>query len=86
MLPEQRKISIKPEDIASVPLHCLSDQLDSQPSDLDSYEWTGHYRWLVCTTPICWNYLYLARQVKKAPDVEARENLLRLIAAHSPMS
>ena len=30
--------------------------------------------------------LYLARQVEKAPDAEARQNLLRLIAAHSPMS
>ena len=35
---------------------------------------------------ICWNYLYLARQLEKAPDLEAKENLLRLIAAHSPMS
>ena len=26
------------------------------------------------------------RTVKKAPDAEARDNLLRLIAAHSPMS
>ena len=35
---------------------------------------------------ICWNYLYLARQLEKAPDVEVRENLLRLISTHSPMS
>lgn len=41
---------------------------------------------LIRNSIICWNYLYLARQVEKAPDVEARENLLRLIAAHSPMS
>ncbi len=41
---------------------------------------------LIKNSIICWNYLYLARQVEKAPDVEARENLLRLIAAHSPMS
>ena len=41
---------------------------------------------LIRNSIICWNYLYLAKQVEKAPDVEARENLLRLIAAHSPMS
>jgi len=41
---------------------------------------------LIRNAIICWNYLYLARQVEKAPDTEARENLLRLIAAHSPMS
>lgn len=37
---------------------------------------------LIRNAIICWNYLYLARQVEKAPDPEARENLLRLIAAH----
>jgi len=41
---------------------------------------------LIRNAIICWNYLYLARQVEKAPDTEVRENLLRLIAAHSPMS
>lgn len=41
---------------------------------------------LIRNSIICWNYLYLTRQVEKAPDAEARENLLRLIAAHSPMS
>ncbi|WP_246079590.1 Tn3 family transposase [Parasedimentitalea maritima] len=41
---------------------------------------------LIRNAIICWNYLYLARQVEKAPDPEARETLLRLIAAHSPMS
>ena len=41
---------------------------------------------LIKNSIICWNYLYLARQVEKAPDAEARENLLRQIAAHSPMS
>lgn len=30
---------------------------------------------LIKNSIICWNYLYLARQVKKAPDVEARDNL-----------
>ncbi|KZZ01305.1 hypothetical protein A3747_19400 [Sulfitobacter sp. HI0076] len=35
---------------------------------------------------ICWNYLYLARQIGKAPDAEAKGKLLRLITAHSPMS
>jgi len=41
---------------------------------------------LIRNSIICWNYLYFAKQVEKAPDVEARENLLRLIATHSPMS
>ncbi|TQM90460.1 Tn3 family transposase [Roseinatronobacter monicus] len=41
---------------------------------------------LIRNSIICWNYLYLTRQVEKAPDVGAREILLRLIAAHSPMS
>lgn len=41
---------------------------------------------LIKNSIICWNYLYLARQIEKAPDAEARENLLRLIATHSPMS
>lgn len=41
---------------------------------------------LIKNSIICWNYLYLARQIGKAPDAEAKEKLLRLIAAHSPMS
>ena len=41
---------------------------------------------LIKNSIICWNYLYLARQVEKAPDINARENLLRLIKVHSPAS
>ncbi|WP_262386682.1 transposase [Roseobacter fucihabitans] len=41
---------------------------------------------LIKNSIICWNYLYLTRQVEKAPDTETRKNLLRLIASHSPMS
>lgn len=41
---------------------------------------------LIKNSIICWNYLYLARQIEKASDAEDTENLLRLIAAHSPMS
>ena len=41
---------------------------------------------LIKNSIICWNYLYLARQIEKASDAEDRENLLRLIEAHSPMS
>ena len=41
---------------------------------------------LIRNSIICWNYLYLTRQVEKALDAGARENLLRQIAAHSPMS
>ena len=35
---------------------------------------------------ICWNYLYLARQVDKTPNADVKGQLLDLIAAHSPMS
>lgn len=41
---------------------------------------------LIKNSIICWNYLYLARRIGKTDDVEAREALLRLIAAHSPMA
>ena len=35
---------------------------------------------------VCWNYLYLARQIEKAGDEEAREGPRSVIVAHSPMS
>ncbi|HJN25955.1 MAG TPA: Tn3 family transposase [Rhodospirillales bacterium] len=41
---------------------------------------------LIKNSIICWNYLYLARQLEKAGDEDAKENLRHLIAAHSPMS
>jgi len=41
---------------------------------------------LIKNSIICWNYLYLARQIEKAPDSEAAQNIRRMIAAHSPMS
>jgi hypothetical protein len=41
---------------------------------------------LIKNSIICWNYLYLARQIEKVPDTESKENLMHLIAAHSPMS
>jgi TnpA family transposase len=41
---------------------------------------------LIKNSIICWNYLYLARQLEKAPDPEVRENLRRTIAAHAPMA
>ena len=41
---------------------------------------------LIKNSIICWNYLYLARQLDKASNEEARENLRQLIASHSPMS
>lgn len=41
---------------------------------------------LIKNSIICWNYLYLARQLEKAPDAETRETLRHIIAAHSPMS
>lgn len=41
---------------------------------------------LIKNSIICWNYLYLTRQLEKAADQIARENLRRAIASHSPMS
>ena len=41
---------------------------------------------LIKNSIICWNYLYLERQLEKLTDPEARENLLRMIATHSPMT
>lgn len=41
---------------------------------------------LIKNSIICWNYLYLARQLEKATDTEARKNLIRAIAAHVPMT
>ncbi|WP_108650941.1 Tn3 family transposase [Dongshaea marina] len=41
---------------------------------------------LIKNSIICWNYLYLTRQLEKAPDTETRENLIRSIAAHAPMA
>ena len=41
---------------------------------------------LIKNSIICWNYLYLERQLERTADPEARETLLQTIAAHSPMS
>jgi TnpA family transposase len=41
---------------------------------------------LIKNSIICWNYLYLARQLEKATDVETKEHVRRAIVAHSPMS
>lgn len=41
---------------------------------------------LIKNSIICWNYLYLARQIEKVTDAETRENLRRTIATHSPMT
>ena len=41
---------------------------------------------LIKNSIICWNYLYLARRIEKTDDAEARENMLRMIATHSPMA
>ena len=41
---------------------------------------------LIKNSIICWNYLYLDRQLEKAPNAEIRENIRRLITTHSPMS
>ncbi len=41
---------------------------------------------LIKNSIICWNYLYLERQLEKITNTEDRENLLRMISAHSPMT
>ncbi len=41
---------------------------------------------LIKNSIICWNYLYLTRQVNNCKDQQTRETLLRTIAAHSPIS
>ena len=41
---------------------------------------------LIRNSIICWNYLYLTRRLERSPDAEAKENLLGMIADHSPMS
>jgi len=41
---------------------------------------------LIKNSIICWNYLYLTRQIEKAPDSETAHNICRMIATHSPMS
>jgi TnpA family transposase len=33
---------------------------------------------LIKSSIICWNYLYLAHQVEKAPDTQTKRNLIRL--------
>lgn len=41
---------------------------------------------LIKNSIICWNYLYLERQLEKLNGPETKKNLLRMSATHSPMS
>ena len=41
---------------------------------------------LIKNSIICWNYLYLERQLERMADPEAKEKLLGKIVAHSPMA
>ena len=41
---------------------------------------------LIKNSIICWNYLYLERQLEKLTDPGAREKMRRIIATHSPMT
>jgi hypothetical protein len=41
---------------------------------------------LIKNSIICWNYLYLERQLEKLIEPDAKDYLLRMIATHSPMS
>jgi hypothetical protein len=41
---------------------------------------------LIKNSIICWNYLYLARQIEKTTNPETKEILRRTISMYSPMS
>lgn len=41
---------------------------------------------LIKNSIICWNYLYLERQLERLTEQEAKENLLSVVATHSPMT
>ena len=41
---------------------------------------------LIKNSIICWNYLYLARQIEKAQDLETTHKIRNMMAVHSPMS
>jgi TnpA family transposase len=41
---------------------------------------------LIKNSIICWNYMYLERQLEKLIEPDAKDHLLRMIATHSPMS
>ena len=41
---------------------------------------------LIKNSIICWNYLYLERQLERTTDPQARKNLLQTISTHSPMT
>ena len=41
---------------------------------------------LIRNSIFCWNYLYLAVQLEKAPDEGSHDNLFRAIAAHAPVA
>lgn len=41
---------------------------------------------LIKNSIICWNYLYLTRKLAQIDNDEAREQLLKTIATHSPVS
>ncbi len=41
---------------------------------------------LIRNSIICWNYLYLTRQLEAARTPEARDNILKVIALHSPQT
>lgn len=41
---------------------------------------------LIKNSIVCWNCLYLERQLEKLSNPEARENMLRIIVTHSPMT
>lgn len=50
-----------------------------------------HHPWKPATASafysiVCWNYLYLTRQLERAHDSEIKDHLLRLIASHSLMA
>ena len=41
---------------------------------------------LIKNSIICWNYLYLTRQLEAAKTPEARDNILKMVTLHSPQT
>ena len=71
---------------STVALQAVGNPREFTQTEKEEHEISEACNRVIKNSIICWNYLYLARQVEKAPDINARENLLRLIKVHSPAS
>ncbi len=74
----------------SCPARPAADQASAPPvftqTEKEEQEIAESCNRLIRNSIVCWNCLYLARRLESAPDAEARETLLGMIADHSPMS